>query len=223
MNYSFDFSVLIKFIPSLAYGFLTTLQVAVLAIVTGAVLGFLLGYARTYASRPAAIVATVIVEFVRGVPVLIQLFWLFFCLPPILGFEVSAFVSAYLALALFMAAISCESFRSSFATIDREQWDASVALAIPRHVMMTYVVLPQAVLRAAPTLLSNAVTVFKESAIISAVGMADLMFVGRNISSATGHPIEVLTVVAAIYFVVAYPLAQIVSAIERRVLDRLAL
>ncbi|NVZ67331.1 amino acid ABC transporter permease, partial [Pseudomonas gingeri] len=65
--------------------------------------------------------------------------------------------------------------------------------------------------------------VFKESAIVSAVGMVDMMFVGRNVSSATGHPIEVLTLIAVIYFVIAFPLTQAVSIVEGRVLQRLKL
>ena len=83
--------------------------------------------------------------------------------------------------------------------------------------------LPQAVLRAIPTLLSNCVSLFKESALVSAVGMADLMFVGQNISNNTARPVEVLTVVALIYFVIAFPLTRAVSLIEGRILKKLAI
>ena len=80
----------------------------------------------------------------------------------------------------------------------------------------------QAVLRAVPTLLSNCISLFKESALVSAVGMADLMFVGQNISNNTARPIEVLTAVACIYFVIAFPLTRHVTRIERRMLRKLA-
>lgn len=82
--------------------------------------------------------------------------------------------------------------------------------------------LPQAVLRAAPTLLSNVVSLFKELALVSAVGMADLMFVGQNISNNTARPVEVLTIVALIYFVIAFPLTRAVTVLEQRILKRLA-
>ena len=83
-------------------------------------------------------------------------------------------------------------------------------------------ILPQAVLRAAPTLLSNCISLFKESALVSAVGMAYLMFIGQNISNNTARPVEVLTAVALIYFVIAFPLTRAVTLIERRMLKKLA-
>ena len=76
------------------------------------------------------------------------------------------------------------------------------------------------VLRAAPTLLSNAISLFKESALVSAVGMADLMFIGQNISNNTARPVEVLTAVAAIYFIIAFPLTRVVTLLEQKLLRK---
>ena len=75
-------------------------------------------------------------------------------------------------------------------------------------------------LRAVPTLLSNAVSLFKESALVSAVGMADLMFIGQNISNNTARPVEVLTVVAVLYFVIAFPLTRAVTVVEQKLLRK---
>jgi len=222
MIYSFDFSILIKYLPALLRGLMITLEVSAVSILAGIVLGFLLAIARQFGGPWLATPAMAIVEFVRGVPVLIQIFWVFFCLPAIIGMDIGSTLSAALALTLFMGAISSESFRAAFATIDKDQYDATVALGMPMRVTMLYVILPQALIRATPTLLSNAITVFKESAIVSAVGMADIMFVGRNISSASGHPIEILTVVAAAYFIVAWPMTLLVGNLERRRLERMS-
>jgi polar amino acid transport system permease protein len=163
------------------------------------------------------------VEFFRGTPVLIQLFWIFFCLPLILDVELPNFISGVIALTLYMGAITSETFRASLKSVGREQLDACVALGLPRRVQVTSVILPQAVLRAIPTLLSNCVSLFKESALVSAVGIADLMFVGQNISNNTAKPVEVLTVVALIYFIIAFPIARAVTLVERRILARLAI
>jgi polar amino acid transport system permease protein len=97
-----------------------------------------------------------------------------------------------------------------------------VALGLPQRVQVTSVILPQALLRATPTLLSNAISLFKESSLVSAVGMADLMFVGQNISNNTARPVEVLTAVALIYFAIAFPLTRVVSVLEGRILRKLA-
>lgn len=218
----FDFSIVLRFADALAYGLWLTLRLTLICLALGGVLGFLLALARRSKSRLLAGAATVYVEFFRGTPVLIQLFWIFFCLPILLGVELSSFASGVIALTLYTGAITSETFRSSLAMVGREQADACVALGLPRRVQVISVILPQALLRAAPTLLSNAISLFKESSLVSAVGMADLMFVGQNISNNTARPVEVLTVVALIYFAVAFPLTRLVSVIEARILRKLA-
>lgn len=217
-----DFSVLPRFWDALGWGLLTTLQLTAVCIVLGTALGFLIGLARASDNRALRLGAGLYVEIFRGVPVLILLFWFFFCLPLLLGFELSNFVSAVLTLTLFMGAVTSETFRASLRAVGREQMDACVALGLPRSARILNVVLPQAVLRAVPTLLSNCISLFKESALVSAVGMADLMFVGQNISNNTARPIEVLTVVALIYFVIAFPLTRLVTLIEHRMLVKLS-
>ncbi|MCV9945152.1 amino acid ABC transporter permease [Rhizobium sp. BT-175] len=218
-----DFSILLRFENALLLGLWMTLKLTVICIVLGCSLGFLVGLLRTSRNLALRAVAGAYVEFFRGTPVLIQLFWIFFCLPLLLGVELSNMVSGVIALTLYMGAITSETFRASLKSIGREQLDACVALGLPRRSQVINVVLPQAVLRAIPTLLSNCVSLFKESALVSAVGMADLMFVGQNISNNTARPVEVLTVVALIYFVIAFPLTRAVSLIEGRILKKLAI
>lgn len=218
-----DFSILSKFQYALLLGLWTTLKLTVICIVLGCALGFAVGLARTSRNIALRAVSSAYVEFFRGTPVLVQLFWIFFCLPLMLGVELSNFTSGVVALTLYMGAITSETFRASLKSIGPEQFDACVALGLPRNVQVINVVLPQAVLRAIPTLLSNCVSLFKESALVSAVGMADLMFVGQNIANNTARPVEVLTVVALIYFVIAFPLTRAVSVIEARILRKLAI
>ena len=218
-----DFSIVLRFQEALALGLWMTIKLTLICVVLGCSLGFFVGLARASRSGILRTVSGIYVEFFRGTPVLIQLFWIFFCLPLILGVELSNLASGVIALTLYMGAITSETFRASLKSIGREQLDACVALGLPRRVQVTSVILPQAVLRAVPTLLSNCVSLFKESALVSAVGMADLMFVGQNISNNTARPVEVLTVVALIYFVIAFPLTRAVTLVERRVLAKLAI
>lgn len=218
-----DFSIVLRFQEALALGLWMTIKLTLICVVLGCSLGFFIGLARASRSGILRAVSGIYVEFFRGTPVLIQLFWIFFCLPLILGVELSNLASGVIALTLYMGAITSETFRASLRSIGREQLDACVALGLPRRVQVTSVILPQAVLRAVPTLLSNCVSLFKESALVSAVGMADLMFVGQNISNNTARPVEVLTVVALIYFVIAFPLTRAVTLVERRVLAKLAI
>ncbi|TAU38093.1 amino acid ABC transporter permease (plasmid) [Rhizobium leguminosarum] len=218
-----DFSILLRFEHALLLGLWMTIKLTVICIVLGCTLGFLVGLMRTSRNLALRAISSIYVEFFRGTPVLIQLFWIFFCLPLILGVELSNLASGVIALTLYMGAITSETFRASLKSIGQEQLDACVALGLPRRSQVVNVVLPQAVLRAIPTLLSNCVSLFKESALVSAVGMADLMFVGQNISNNTARPVEVLTVVALIYFVIAFPLTRAVSLVEGRILKKLAI
>lgn len=217
-----DFSFLAKFQYAFALGLWMTIQITLVCVILGTALGFVTGLARTSQSRVLRGIATVYVDVFRGTPVLIQLFWIFFCLPLILGTELPNFASACIALTLYMGAITSETFRSSLRQVGREQMDACVALGLPWRVQITNVILPQAVLRAVPPLLSNCISLFKESALVSAVGVADLMFVGQNISNNTARPVEVLSIVALIYFVIAFPLTRLVTVVEQKMLKKVA-
>jgi polar amino acid transport system permease protein len=217
-----NFGILWGFTDALAKGLWTTIQLTLMCVVLGGTLGFVVGLARTSGSRFSRWLAGAFVEVFRGTPVLIQLFWVFFCLPLLLGVELSNMASGVLTLTLYMGAISSETFRASLKNIGREQLDACVALGLSKWVQVRHVILPQALLRAIPTLLSNCVSLFKESSLVSAVGIADLMYVGQNISNNTAHPVEVLTAVAVIYFVIAYPLTRAVGRIEKRVIAKLS-
>ncbi|MDQ0561115.1 polar amino acid transport system permease protein [Rhizobium mesoamericanum] len=219
---TYNFAIILKFQHALLLGLWMTVKLTLICAVLGCALGFLLSLARTSKNPVLRGASSVYVEFFRGTPVLIQLFWIFFCLPLLLGFELSNLASGVIALTLYTGAITSETFRASLKSVGREQLDACVALGLSAWTRTTNVVLPQAVLRAAPTLLSNVVSLFKESALVSAVGMADLMFVGQNISNNTAHPVEVLTAVALIYFVIAFPLTRAVTVLEQRILRRLA-
>ena len=223
MSYNVNFLFLLDYWDALLEGLMTTLGITGLCLILGLGLGFIVALLRLSSNPVVKAVTTLYVEFFRGTPVLIQLFWIFFCLPLILGFEISNFVSAVIALTLYMGAIVSETFRSSLRAIEKDQMDACVALGIGGFTKIFYVILPQAILRAIPTLLSNSVSLFKESALVSAVGMSDLMYIGQNISSLTFKPVEMLTAVAVIYFLIAFPLTRSVSWVERKLIHKIAL
>lgn len=223
MTYTVDFLFLFEYWEVLLEGLAASLQVTGLCLLLGLALGFLVSLMRVSSNKLIYSVSTVYVEFFRGTPVLIQLFWIFFCLPLILGTEISNFSSAVIALTLYMGAISSETFRASLLSIDKDQSDACIALGLDSLTKIMHVILPQAILRAVPTLLSNTVSLFKESALVSAVGMSDLMYIGQNISSVTAKPVEMLTAVAFIYFIIAFPLTRCVSLLEGKLIHKIAI
>jgi len=199
-----------------------TLAFTVSCAVIGSLFGFLLSLLRVSSNRLIRIPTGLYVELFRGTPLLIQLFWVFFCFPVVFGISVPPYVSVVLALTLYMTAITSETFRGALKSIPSEQHDACTALGLASRNKVLYVIFPQTLLRAVPPLLSNVVSLFKESALISSVGVADLMFVGQNISNSTARPVEFLTAVAVIYFLVAFPLTRLVGVVESRMLRRYA-
>ena len=218
MSYDFSFGVIADYFDVLLLGLLTTIEFTAICILLGSLLGFVISLMRVGRSRTLRLVSTAYVEFFRGTPVLVQLFWIFFCLPIVLHVELSNFASSVIALTLFMAAISSESFRSALHAIPSDHIDAGVALGLSPYQRARYILFPQAFRLAIPTLLSNSVSLFKESSLVSAVGMSDLMYVGQNISNISARPIELLTTVAFLYFAIAFPLTRAVSHLESRML-----
>lgn len=195
-----------------------TIELSVAAAIAGTVLGFGLSLIRTSSSTTAQLVARGYIELFRGTPVLIQLFWIVFCLPLLVHEQIGIYASVLLSMVLYMTAITAETFRGALRSISTEQLDACVALNMGSRIKLVYVVIPQVVLAAVPPLLSNVVSLFKESALVSSVGVADLMFVSSNIASSTGDPIPFLTAAAVIYFIVAFPVTRAVSWAEARLL-----
>lgn len=218
-----DFSMVFPYWHVLLQGLGLTLAFTLSSAVIGSLAGFIVSLLRLSPLWPLRWLMTLYVEFFRGTPLLIQLFWVFFCFPVVFGINIPPWLCVTISLVLFMAAITSETFRGSLRSITGEQHDACVALSLSPTVKILYVIFPQALLRATPTLLSNVVSLFKESALISSVGVADLMFVGQNISNSTAHPVEFLSTVAVIYFVVAFPLTRLVGVVEARLLRRYAL
>ena len=217
-----DFTVVFSYWQALLQGLALTLAFTVGCAILGSLCGFLLSLLRASRSRCLSVPAGLYVELFRGTPLLIQLFWVFFCFPVVFGIDVPPYVSVLLALTLYMTAITSETFRGALKSIPGEQHDACVALGLASWNKTIFVVFPQALLRGIPPLLSNVVSLFKESALISSVGIADLMFVGQNISNSTARPVEFLSAVAVIYFLVAFPLTRLVGVIETRMLRRYA-
>ncbi|WP_449432393.1 amino acid ABC transporter permease [Pseudomonas putida] len=217
-----DFSVVLGYWPVLLKGLALTLAFTGVCAVLGSLLGFAVSMLRQVKLKLVRLPLTLYVEFFRGTPLLIQLFWVFFCFPVVFRLDIPPYVSVLIALTLYMGAITSETFRGALKSIASEQHDACTALGLTAKVKVLYVIFPQALLRAVPPLLSNVVSLFKESALISSVGVADLMFVGQNISNSTARPVEFLSAVAVIYFLVAFPLTRLVGVVEGRLLRRYA-
>jgi polar amino acid transport system permease protein len=221
MTYGFDFRVPLRYIDVLGRGLVVTLEITGISIAIGLVLGLLIAILRISRKTVVNGVAAAYIEVFRCTPTLIQIVWIFYCLPIVLGIELSGFASGVVALSLNVAAFYAEAFRTGIQAVKSDQYDAAVALGFSRLQALRHIIIPQAVIISIPVILSNSVSLFKESSLVSTVAIADLMYQGRLLATTTYRPIEVLTTVALIYFVISFPVTQLVRSLETRIHARM--
>ena len=192
-----------------------TIALSLIAFAGGAIGGLLVALARTSDSRPLRAAATVFVQVFQGTPLLLQLFLIFFG-APVLGIDINPWVAAGAALILNTSAFLGEIWRGSIQAIARGQWEAAEALGLHYVARMRDVVLPQAFKIALPPTVGYMVQVIKGTSLAAIIGFAEVTRSGQIINNATFQPLIVFSVVAAIYFVLCWPLSLLATRMERR-------
>ncbi|TAN26543.1 MAG: amino acid ABC transporter permease [Actinomycetota bacterium] len=212
--YHWEFGVVWSFLPTLLRGLLLTLEITVLSIVFGMFLGIFVAAARLSGNLLIRVPVTGYIEVMRGTPVLVQLIWIFYVLPILAGIKLSGLESAVVAFSLNLGAFYGEAFRAGIQSVPKEQVETAEVLGLTYSQRMHYVVLPQAARNVLPVLLSISVNLFKDTSLVSALGVSDLMFLGESVATNVFRPLEILTTVAVIYFLVAFPITILVRRLE---------
>jgi len=198
----------------LVNGLIVTFQVAGISLVLAFAFGLLAAFCRLSTSFVALWIARVYLEIIRNTPLLVQLFFMYFVLSPVLG--IGRFASAVLALSLFEGAYASEIFRAGIVSIHKGQWEASYSLGLSTVDMYRFVVLPQAIRRILPPLTSQAISLVKDSALVSTIAIYDLTMRAQEVISETFLTFEIWFTIAAIYLVITITLSFIVSYMEHR-------
>ena len=198
----------------LLQGAAVTLKISGVSLVAAASIGLATAMMRLSRSFTANLVAQLYLEAVRNTPLLIQLFFVYFVLSPI--FRFSPFVSAVAALSMFEGAYASEIIRGAILGVPRGQWEAAHSLGLTTVDAYRYIVLPQAIRNILPPLAGQAVSLIKDSALVSTIAIYDLTMQGNAIVSETFLTFEIWFVVAAIYLVMTGSLSLSVHLLERR-------
>ena len=198
----------------LLQGLAVTLEIAGLSLVLATLCGLLCAIMRLSRSHLGRLVARLYLETIRNTPLLVQLFFTYFVVAPVFGIDRLA--SAVLALSLFEGAYASEIFRAGIVSIAPGQWEAAHSLGLNTPQTYLYVILPQAIRRILPPLVSQAVSLVKDSALVSTIAIYDLTMQGQAIIAETYLVFEVWFVVAAIYLVLTLSLSLGVHLMERR-------
>lgn len=202
-------------LPLLLRGAVMTLYITALTLLIGIPLGLLVALARISGIRLLSVPALVYVEIVRGTPLLVQIYVIYFVLPS-LGLDLPQIAAAVAALSLNAAAYVSEIFRAGIESIDSGQMEAARSLGMTYPAAMRWVILPQTVRRVLPPLTNEAVALLKDSSLVSIIGLAELTRVGREQASNSGSPVTLVLTVALFYLAMTLPLTHLVRRLEAR-------
>jgi polar amino acid transport system permease protein len=192
-----------------------TIALSLMAFGGGAAGGLAVALARTSGSRLLEGVASVFVQIFQGTPLLLQLFLIFFG-APVIGIDINPWIAAGVALMLNTSAFLGEIWRGCIQAIPVGQWEAAEALGLHYVARMRDVILPQAFKIALPPTVGYLVQVIKGTSLAAIIGFAEVTRAGQIINNATFQPLLVFGVVAAIYFVLCWPLSLLAARMERR-------
>jgi len=193
-----------------------TLRLAIPAIVLGFVLGIFIGIARLARAWWISVPATLYVEFFRGVPLVMVIFWIWFIIPQLLRLPIPEYGVALTAFVIFEAAYFGEIVRAGIQSVPRGQVEAATALGLTRAQSMRYVVLPQAIRNMVPSLVTQMIVLFKDTSLASIIGYVDLTKAAQIVNNREIRPFELYLFIALVYFIFTYSMSRIAGRFERR-------
>jgi His/Glu/Gln/Arg/opine family amino acid ABC transporter permease subunit len=193
-----------------------TLRLAIPAIVLGFALGIVVGLARLANAPWIRIPATLYVEFFRGVPLVMVIFWIWFIIPQLLRLPIPEYGVALTAFVIFEAAYFGEIVRAGVQSVSRGQVEAATALGMTATKTMAYVVLPQALKNMVPSLVTQMIVLFKDTSLASIIGYVDLTKAAQIVNNREIKPFQLYLFIAVIYWICTYSMSQVARRFERR-------
>ena len=193
-----------------------TLRLALPAMLLGFVLGIFTGLARLARSAWIRMPATIYVEFFRGVPLVMVIFWFWFILPVLLRVALPEYGIALMAFVVFEAAYIGEIVRAGIQSVPRGQVEAATSAGLSSSQTMRCVVLPQALRNMIPALLTQFIVLFKDTSLASIIGYVDLTKAAQIVNNREIRPFELYLFIAAVYWLCAYGMSRYARHLERR-------
>jgi ectoine/hydroxyectoine ABC transporter permease protein EhuD len=210
-----NFDRISDWLPDLWAGVQVTVFLTFVSMAVALVIGLVLALAqfdkrKKYLSWPAR----AFVEIIRGTPLLLQLFYIFYVFP-FFGLRLDRMVAAVLGLGINTGAYLSEVFRAGIDAVDKGQWEAADALGMPTGLTLRHVVLPQAFRIVVPPVGNYFISLFKDTALVSTISVSELLFSGQLLAAQTFRYVEIYSIIFLIYFGISYPASLGVRWIER--------
>ena len=201
----------LKFLPG---GLVITFEVTILSILCAIPLGLITGLGRLSKNRVINLIASTYVEVIRGIPLLVQIFYIYYALAKFL--QVSGLTSAVIAISFCYGAYMGEVFRAGIMAVAKGQTEAARSLGFNKVQTMMYVILPQALRTIVPPVGNECIAMLKDTSLVSVMAMPDLMQFGRSYAAKTYLYFETYTIIALIYLIITLLLSKGVSILESR-------
>lgn len=205
----------LSFLPMLGQGALMTVEISILSMLLAIGLGLILAIARIYGPKPISILAKIYIETIRGTPLLIQLYFIFYGLPNI-GIDLNPFLAGVIALALNYAAYESENYRAGILAIPKGQMEAARALGMTQWQGLRHVVVPQAFRIILPPMTNDFISLLKDSSLVSVITIVDLTFMYNMLATTYFNYFGIGILVALIYLLLGLPFVQLARWTERR-------
>ncbi|MDD3395852.1 MAG: amino acid ABC transporter permease [Acidaminococcaceae bacterium] len=212
----FDWELINNSIPLLLTGAGITVEITALSVFFGFCIGIFVGVARLAKLRLIRYAAAVYVDFIRGTPLLVQIFLVYFALPAVIGSRVDPFLAAIAACSINSGAYVAEIIRAGIQSIDKGQMEAGRSLGLSWGQTMRYIVMPQAFKRIIPPLGNEFIAMLKDSSLVSVIGFEELTRRGQLIIARTYASMEIWAAVAIIYLIMTLTISRLVAYLERR-------
>lgn len=193
-----------------------TLAISFFGVIFGSLVGVILSLMKLSNNKLARVFSSAYIEIIRGTPLLVQIYLISYGLPLILPFDLGRMTLGTIAVLLNSAAYVAEIIRAGIQSIDKGQSEASRSLGMSKSMTMRYIIIPQAIKNILPALGNEFITLVKESAILSVIGIHDLMYNADTLRGITYRPFIPLIYAAIIYFIITFILSKLLGIFERR-------
>ncbi|OOM13874.1 amino acid ABC transporter permease [Clostridium saccharobutylicum] len=211
-----NFTFLGKYFEYYLKGAEITIILAFFAVLFGTILGLILTLLRRSRFKVVSIISTAYVEFVRGTPLLVQIYIIYIGLPKLIGMDMPDMIVGAIALSLNSAAYVSEIIRAGIDAVDKGQMEASRSLGMNQGLTMIHIIIPQAFKNILPALGNEFIAIIKDSSMVSVIGVAELMYNAGVVRGNTALGLEPIIVAAIIYFILTFTLSRVLGYVERR-------
>ena len=211
-----DWNVITSNLQLLLYGAWMSIKITAVAVSCGFIIGLIVSLARMSNFILIRLIAKCYVDIIRGTPMLVQIFMIYFALPQIIGMRINPYVAAVAACSINSGAYVSEIFRAGIQSVDKGQMEAGRSLGLTWWQTMRHIIIPQAFKASIPPLGNEFIAMLKDSSLVSVIGFEELMRRGQLIIAKTYAATEIWGTVAIIYLCMTLPISRLVAYLERK-------